>query len=311
MLTLGIALGPDGWRAALWDENRAADLHTLADAAALWGLLQEIEAAHPAIPCVLPSGLGIPVARARDILDRDIFEMTFRGERGSDEMLTAFLAQARHRLPTAFCIPGVKSLASVPVHRKLSRVDLGGSGLLAAVAWALHGQAQRRDSFLLLHVEAGLRGLAAVQEGRVVDGIGTSVGGFAVDAEPDRAPPAGLSGPAVWWVREGARIAEAEAHDPGCVTAARWDAVQREAFALAGAYGLDRVVISGEEREEALDVLAGRMACESAPAPIDGYEPALGAALIAAGLTGGPPAPLVDRLGLREARHRVLDYLRS
>jgi predicted butyrate kinase (DUF1464 family) len=198
----------------------------------------------------------------------------------------------------------------VPVHRKLSRVDLGASGLVAAAAWALHGQRQRGDSFVLLHVEAGLRALAAIQEGRVVDGIGSSVRGFGLDADGEGVPATGLSGPAVWWVREGVRIAEAEARDPGCVATARWEALQREAFALAGAYGLDRVVVSGEEREEALDVLAGRMACESVPAPIDGYEPALGAALIAAGLTGGPTAALVDRLGLREARCRVLDYLR-
>jgi predicted butyrate kinase (DUF1464 family) len=77
-----------------------------------------------------------------------------------------------------------------------------------------------------------------------------------------------------------------------------------------GAYGLERVVVTGEERGEALDMLAGRIACQSLPAPVDGYEAALGAAVIAAGLTGGPTAPLVDRLGLRESRHRVLDYLR-
>jgi predicted butyrate kinase (DUF1464 family) len=312
MLALGIALGASGWRAALWDEDRAAQLHAPADPAGLWALLEDVTAAHRGMPCVLPSGLGVPLTRARDILDRDVFEMTFRGERGSDELLAAFLPLARHRLPTAFCIPGVKALATVPLPRKLFRVDLGGAGLVCAAAWALHvlGRSGRAESFLLLHLEAGLRGMAAVCAGQIVDGVGSSVATFGQDGDGDAAEPLRLSGPAAWWRREGARVAQAEAHSPGCVASARWDGVRREVFALAGAYGLDRVVVTGEERAEALDLLAGRIPCESLPAPADGYEPALGAAVVAAGLTGGPTTPLLDRLGLREARGRVLDYLR-
>jgi predicted butyrate kinase (DUF1464 family) len=179
------------------------------------------------------------------------------------------------------------------------------------VAWALHalGATAGEPTFLLLHVEARLRALAAVRAGQIVDGIGSSVGGFGVDGEGD-GTVSGLPGPAIWWVRAGTRVTEAEAHSPGCVTAARWDATQREVFALLGAYGLERVVVSGEERGEALDMLGGRVPCQPLPAPADGYEAALGAAVIAAGLTGGPTAPLVDRLGLRESRDRILDYLR-
>jgi hypothetical protein len=312
MLALGIALGAPGWRAALWDESRTAALHALSDPAAVWELVQEVTAAHPAVPCVLPSGLGIPVTRARDLLDRDIFEMTFRGDRGTDELLAAFLPQARHRLPAAFCIPGVKGLSSIPLERKLFRVDLGGSGLVCAVAWALHALARTDGdaTFLALHVESRLRALAAVRSGRIVDGIGSTAGSFGVDGEGAGTPAAGLSGPALWWVREGTRVADAEARTPGCVAAARWDVTRREVFALLGTYGLERVIVSGEEREEAVDLLAGRVPCQPLPITADGYEAALGAAVIAAGLTGGPTAPLVDRLGLREARDRVLDYLR-
>ncbi|HTU03056.1 MAG TPA: hypothetical protein VMG58_14605, partial [Candidatus Sulfotelmatobacter sp.] len=74
MLSLGIAIETTGWRAAVWDEERAADLHTFGDVEALWDLADALVAKNPALPAVLPSGLGIPVTRARDLLDRDIYE---------------------------------------------------------------------------------------------------------------------------------------------------------------------------------------------------------------------------------------------
>ena len=47
----------------------------------------------------------------------------------------------------------------------------------------------------------------------------------------------------------------------------------------------------------------------SSPAGGAGHEAALGAAVIAARLTGGPMAGLVQHLGLREVRERALDWL--
>ncbi len=312
MLTLGIAFASGEWRVALWDEAHAADLHSVRDFETLWMLLQETVGSHPAIPCVLPSGLGIPLTRARDLLDRDIFEMGLRAEPEVAEPLSAFLAHARHRLPAAFCVPGVKGLPSVPVARKLSRLDLGGAGLVCAAGWALHvlGRTGAGDSFVLLHVGPGSRELAAVRGGRLVDGIGPSVVGLGPDGARDGGEPASGAGPAVWWRREGMRIAEAEARCPGCLRTARWEAVEKEVLGLAGAYGLRQVIVTGEARAVALEALPARLEYRSLPSPLDGYEPALGAAVLAAGLTGGPSAGLVDRLGLREARDRVLDFLR-
>lgn len=312
MLSLGIAFAAREWRVALWDEDRTADLHALRDPDALWAFLQEMIGTHPAIPCVLPSGLGIPVTRARDLLDRDIFEMTFRAEPETAEPLSAFLAHARHRLPTAFCVPGVKGLPTVPLPRKLSRTDLGGAGLVCAAGWSLHllDRSEAPRSFVLLHVDPGSREVLAVDAGRVVDGIGGSVAGLGPDDGLGGREPASGAGPAAWWLREGTRVAEAEARSPGCGRAARWEALEKEVLALASAYGLDRVIVTGEARAVALEALPGRIEYRSLPSPLDGYESALGAAVLAAGLTGGPTAPLVDRLCLREARDRVLDFLR-
>jgi predicted butyrate kinase (DUF1464 family) len=312
MLSLGIAFAAREWRVALWDEDRTADLHALRDPDALWTFLQETTGSHPAIPCVLPSGLGVPVTRARDLLDRDIFEMTFRAEPEAAEPLSAFLAHARHRLPTAFCIPGVKGLPSVPLSRKLSRVDMGGAEVVCAAGWSLHllGRNEAPQSFVLLHLGPTRREVLAVDGGRVVDGIGGSVAGLGPDGGLEGREPAAGAGPAAWWLREGTRVKEAEARSPGCGRTARWEALEKEVLALAGAYDLKQVIVTGEARAVALEALPGRLEYRSLPSQLDGYEPALGAAVLAAGLTGGPTAPLVDRLALREARDRVLDFLR-
>jgi predicted butyrate kinase (DUF1464 family) len=74
-------------------------------------------------------------------------------------------------------------------------------------------------------------------------------------------------------------------------------------------YGLPQLVLCGERRAEAAAALGDGLATLPAAAPTDGYEAALGAAVLAGGLTGGPTAWIVDALGLRETRERVFDWL--
>lgn len=138
MLALGIASAPAGWRLALWDEHRAARLHALANADELWAVLRDLLEAHPAMPVVLPSGLGIPVTRAGDLLDQDIAEMTGAPADDGADRLGALLVEARRRVPRALCIPAVKLLPTIPLHRKLGRRELGTAEALCVGAWVLH-----------------------------------------------------------------------------------------------------------------------------------------------------------------------------
>jgi len=310
MLSLGIAIETTGWRAAVWDEERAADLHVFGDVEALWDVTDAMVAKNPALPAVLPSGLGVPVTRARDLLDRDIYEMTFRMEVGQADRLAALLAEARHRLPRGLCIPGVKALPSVPLHRKLGRPDLGAADSLCAATWAIYARerGEAPTTFLLLHCQDSSRRLVVVKAGRILDGLGASALGLGPDSEDTRTLPS--SGPGVWWHREAVRLAEAESRTPGSLRAARWEGVEKEIRGFLSLYELEQVLVVGAERERVLAALVEQLPCASLPSPADGYESALGAAVIAAGLTGGPTASLVDRLGLREARDRVLDFVR-
>jgi predicted butyrate kinase (DUF1464 family) len=310
MLSLGIDYDTAAWRIAAWDEDRAADLQTFARMDELWDFVEDLIALHPAMPIVLPSGFGVPVTRVGEILDQDILEMTLQPGGPTADGLGKFLAEARRRSLRAFCIPAVKLLPSVPPHRKLNRLDLGTSDALCAAAWAIHcleaaGRPHAACDFVLLHTRIGTRSQLVIREGRIVDGKGTA----ADQAGPTRegAPAAFASHPGMW--PSPRRMQDAQPPAPGCGRAALWEAIEKESLGLLGFHKLSEVILTGVRRVEFSQTLASGLPLVQLPTTPDGYEAALGAAVVAAGLTGGPTACLVEHLGLREARERVLDWI--
>jgi predicted butyrate kinase (DUF1464 family) len=310
MLSLGIDFDTTAWRAAVWDEDRAADLQTFGGVEELWEFVDGLCSVHPATPIVLPSGFGVPLTRVAEIMDQDIFEMTLERRWQSADTLGRFLAEARRRALRAYCIPAVKLLPSVPPHRKLNRVDLGTSDVLCAAAWAIHclGSADHPRNtcdFVLLHTRPSTRSLLVVRAGQVVDGIGASTGHLELGQSESLCGLA--SRPA--HDRTTNRATDASDRVAGYSQEARCEALQKEVFGLLGFHKLSRVILTGVRRAEISQTLKGQLPITSLPAPPDGFEPALGAAVVAAGLTGGPTAELVEHLGFREARERVLDWI--
>ena len=310
MLSLGIDYDTTAWRVAAWDEDRAADLQTFAQMTELWDFVEDLITLHPAIPIVLPSGFGVPVTRVEEILDQDIVEMTLQPSRPTADGLGKFLAEARRRSLRAFCIPAVKLLPSVPPQRKLNRVDLGTSDTLCAAAWAIHcleatGRPHAACDFILLHTRIGTRSLLVVHGGRIVDGIGATAG--QMGTTPERLPAALASHPGR--SLNSRQINDDQSLATGYGQAALWEAIEKESLGLLGFHKLSEVIPTGIRRVEFTQALGKRLPLVQLPAPPDGYEAALGAAVIAAGLTGGPTARLVEHLGLWEARERVLDWI--
>ena len=306
MLSAGIDWQAGTWKIALWDEARAADLHAFARVSHLWEFLEETRLISAATPLVLPSGFGIPVTRARDLLDRDIREMVLDSLSTSPESLGNFLAEARRRIPMAFCIPAVKLLPTLPPHRKRNRFDLGTADMLCIAAWLFHSlERSGRDcaalAFLLMDVGSTGRALLAVQAGRITDGIGRTTPGLGRPALNDAQTLLAARGFELQRARDSRRHKE----EP----IAFWEGIAKESTPSWPDHTLPEAFITGEWHQEAAAALGGCLPCTALPIPGEGYESALGAAVIAAGLTGGATAWIVDRLGLREARDRVLDWI--
>ena len=303
MLTLGMEYDAGAWKVAVWDEDRAADLHTFPRLGEVWQFLEDLLTLHPATPIVLPSGCGVPITRAGDLLDRDISRMTVEPTGSAADDLALFLAEARRRTLRAYCIPAVKLLPSLPPHRKLPRADLGTSDVLCAAAWALHfqsttGRALATCDFILLHAATGAIHVLALKAGRIVDGVG----GTWEQGGPSRKRLEAALGQDTGRSGEAHHPATVEARSPDCARAALWEAVEKDCLAMLSFHKLSEVIVTGARHAEVTQALGHRLPLVTLPMPGDGYEGALGAAVVAAGLTGGPTATLVNHLGLREAR---------
>src|SRR5690349_6756948 len=171
--------GLDGERVVLdraWPTSEA-----LADAGAFVAYLRS--AGEPELVVGL-SGYGLPLVPASRVTDDD-WRLAFLAAPGTEggigglRRLTKSLVEAN--LPLVF-LPGVVHLDTVPPHRKLNRVDLGTADKVSVAALAIADQAARRGvgaretSFVLLELGGAFTGAIAVDEGRIVDGVGGTSG---------------------------------------------------------------------------------------------------------------------------------------
>src|SRR5574341_976091 len=295
MLTLGMEYDAGAWKVAVWDEDRAADLHTFSRVGDVWQFLEDHLTLHPVTPIVLPSGYGVPITRAGDLLDRDISRMTVERPGFAAADLAQFLAEARRRTLRASCIPAVTLLPSLPPHRKLPRADLGTSDVLCAAAWAMHYQsatdrALAACDFIHLHAATGTIHVLALKAGRIVDGVG----GTWEQETPSRKRLEAALGQDAGRSGEAHHPATVEARSHVCALTALWEAVEKDCLAMLGFHKLSEVIVTGARHAEVTQALGDRLPLVTLPMPGDGYEGALGAAVVAAGLTGGPTAALVN-----------------
>ena len=276
-----------------------------------------------------PSGYGLPLRRAAETSDADL-RLAFLAPKGDHGgiggLRTLTRALAEQGLPMLF-LPGVIHLDTVPVHRKVNRVDLGTADKLCAAALGIVDQAERmggsaRDTaFILLELGGAFTAAVAVQDGQVVDGIGGSSGPIgwqacgALDAEvaclAGTVTKAMLFHGGVSTITEASRDSAAtgfEAFIEGAVKAVR----QLQASAPLA----NEVLVSGRiASDPAVQERLARALRDLGPVrALTGFarhakQGAQGAALIADGLAGGAHRGLVEGLRLREASGTVLDHL--
>jgi predicted butyrate kinase (DUF1464 family) len=314
MVSLGIDYGTGSWKVALVEGPRVLTLERFQDPADLYAMLEETVRQHPDLPMVLPSGFGIPLKRVQEVDDRDLFEMTLRRGDPSEKGLGQFLQRLRGTDFHAYCIPSVKLLRSVPVPRKVNRIDMGTADKLCAVAYLIQhqvdaGRSLETQDFLCLEVGEAFKALVVVQGGRVVDGLGGTAGHIgprargAIDGELACLHP--FSKAKVY--SGGAFDIEARFGQYG--HEAFWEGIEKEILLFLHFYGLRRILLAGRRKSAVMQRLGTRYAMEIPVEEGEGFEAALGAAILADGIAGGRFQRLVDHLSLRNATERVLDWI--
>lgn len=312
-------------------------------------LIELLEKAAPLDLVAGPSGYGLPLTAAGDLTDTDVrlAYLAAEGEPGGIGGLRSLVRTlARSSIPVVLT-PGVVHLESVPPHRKMNRVDMGTADKVCAAALAIGEQARRRAcgerdvSFILLELGGAFTAAIAVQDGRIVDGLGGTSGPLGLRAagalDGEVAFLAGsvskrlLFGGGVATIA-GTPAARAEALAIPRTPQGRlaWEAYMESIVKAVAALAVSapracEVIVSGrvaslagvcdELTRRLTGVLSGSMPAARCPVHLlAGFasvakQGAQGAALIADGLAGGRSAVLVDTLGIREARGTVLDHL--
>ena len=237
--------------------------------------------------------------------------------------------------------PGVIHLPSVPVHRKVNRVDMGTADKVCATALALREYADRHRcqvdeaSLILLELGGAFTAAIAVESGRIVDGVGGTSGPLGLRAsgglDCEVAFLAGSFSKGMLFDGGAAAVAgtpDATAEALAAPTTARgriaWEAYVESAVKAAAAMsvaapGAREVILSGRLARVSgvCDEFARRLARLNGGATmhvLSGFaevskQAAQGAALLADGLAGGAAVDLVSAMGIRDATGTVLDHL--
>lgn len=306
------------------------------------GVMEALRAAGPLDLIAGPSGYGLPLVSLHEVGERELrlLLLAESGTRAPLHGLRALLAAMREAALPVVLLPGVIHLATVPPHRKVNRVDLGTADKVCVAAYAVTEQARTRGtswtetSFVLVEMGGAFTAVLTVEEGRIVSGQGGSSGplGYraagALDGEVAHLlSPLSKAGLFTGGVVSIAGDLSGVPADPDTLARSPADGARlaRTAFVegIVKAVAAERALLE----VEAEVLLSGRLSRiagfrDAVLGALDRFGPvrvlapqarvkeaAYGAALLADGLAGGRYAPLVDGLGLREARGSVLDHL--
>jgi predicted butyrate kinase (DUF1464 family) len=308
-------VGLDNGRVFLERSFPVADV--LADASIL---IAALEGGAPLDLVVAPSGYGLPVTAARDLTDDDLALafLAAPGEPGGIAGLKALL-RALASLPVDVVVtPGVVHLPTVPPYRKANRVDMGTSDKVCAAALAVHEQCARLGcgpedvSFILLELGGAFTAAIAVEQGRIVDGLGGSSGPIGARAsgalDGEVAFLAGHVSKQMIFIGGAAAIGGEDGW-----TAYRESALKAIAALSVSAPLARDIILSGRHapRLGPENAVGGHLkrTVLTLGGSVTAKQGAHGAALVADGLAGGAAKSLVTRLAIREASGTVLDHL--
>jgi predicted butyrate kinase (DUF1464 family) len=289
-----------------------------------------------------PSAMGLPVTHISEVTDLKLAQATLGKNTEVDIAIRRFIKMLQDLNLNVFFIPSVIQLPTVPLHRKLNKVDMGTADKTCIAALALrdyanrHGMDYRAANFVVLELGFGFNAVMAIENGKIIDGIGGTI----------------FPGPG--YLTIGAMDLEI-AHTLGSFTAeqlgcggiayAAGDLIPPEEYAemqeeenivtawnslVEGIVKAVAMELSVFEEKPTEIILSGRLTrvprmysslvkslrrYDISVRKLEGYakkskEAAQGAALIASGLADGRYAELVDVLELRGARGTVLDYIR-
>ncbi len=290
-----------------------------------------------------PSGYGLPLTPISKVGEHELELLTLirPEERGVGSKLGVrpLVRRLGEEGLKVYFIPSVKHLPTVPVHRKINRIDMGTPDKVCSAALGIYDQAHRLSlsfnstSFILAELGLGFNAYIGVEDGSIVDGIGGTLGGtgFLSSGGMDTQLAYLLGGFSRDLLFQGgaAYVADLKRRTPEELAERReeercqmalenlMESIERGVLSLKVSVRKPReILLSGRltRVEELYAEAVERLSRYGDVRRIEGFasevkEAAQGAALLADGLAGGSHKDLVDCLQLREAGGSVLDHI--
>ena len=146
-------------------------------------LIDKLDSLTPLDMIVGPSGYGIPLKSIKDITEEDIGKIIPLDTKVAvnEGIKNVILEMKQKKMPVYF-IPGVIHLKTVPAYRKWNKFDMGTADKVCCVALGIKDQSKRlkisfnKTSFVHVEVGYGFTAVMAVEDGKIIDGIGGTNG---------------------------------------------------------------------------------------------------------------------------------------
>lgn len=291
-----------------------------------------------------PSGYGLPLTPISKVGERELELLTLirpeERKAGFKLGVRSLVRRLGEEGLKVYFIPSVKHLSTVPVHRKINRLDMGTPDKVCSVALGIYDQARRfslsfnSTSFILAEMGLGFNAYIGVEGGAIVDGIGGTLGGTGflssggMDTQlayllggfsRDLLFQGGAAYVADLQSRTPEELAERREADEPCQMA--WENlmenIERGILSLKVSVRKPReILLSGRltRVKELYAEAVKRLSRHGDVRRIEGFasevkEAAQGAALLADGLAGGIHRDLVDCLQLNEAEGSIFDHI--
>ena len=132
---------------------------------------------------VAPSGFGLPLKSVKDLTEKDIFFTMLKFEKTEKDKLIGLgnvLRLIKAENIPGVIVPGVKHLPTIPIHRKINKIDMGTADKLCTAVTGIRDQMERFNKpaenvcFILVEIGYGFTAVLAIENGQIIDGIGGS-----------------------------------------------------------------------------------------------------------------------------------------
>jgi predicted butyrate kinase (DUF1464 family) len=308
-VSIGIDYTQGQWRVCRVEQGQLAEFRLFGSVEEMLVVVRQLCAQYPEPTIGISLDVATPFVSLPTLSDEQLERLVQRYHPTPAFIEVKAGLQALRTLSLrAYCAPSVEYLPTVPLHRFLMRPTLGSAREVCAVVALLHHMNEQQASwgemnFFCINASENSTCVLVIVNGQIVNGID---------------PLQGSSLPAAYGYLASLESAEGLAEDEKAGNAALqaalgeafWEGLTQELSGLLAVHHSEDIVVLGQQSERLVERLADTYQVYLFPyahSEREGYESAIGAALLAEGLEqAGSSGAVVDHLQLRQARRDLL-----